>query len=219
MEVASAKLQHLQDLNNSILDKTADADLETATTASDDYNSDIRQRLVIFERHLSRLSSKIGGDKETKLDASATPFEPTAIQTSYRNVQLPKLELAKFSGKVLEWQSFFDGFLAAVHNNKNLNDVQKLHYLRGQLSGEAARAIERLQLTEANYSNAIEILRDRYGQTHMVKAAYMKALWELPTPNGDLSSIREFNDSIGRNQACTANMWILQGRIAQLYQL
>jgi len=52
---------------------------------------------------------------------------------------LPKLDLPQFSGNPLYWQSFWDSFEAAVHNNTLLTGVQKLSYLRAQLKGEHQR--------------------------------------------------------------------------------
>jgi len=39
---------------------------------------------------------------------------------------LPKLELQKFSGKILQWQEFWDGFQSAVHNDESLSKVDNL---------------------------------------------------------------------------------------------
>ena len=35
-----------------------------------------------------------------------------------RQVKLPKLEIKKFSGKIGEWQEFWDGFKSAVHEDE-----------------------------------------------------------------------------------------------------
>jgi len=50
----------------------------------------------------------------------------------------------------LHWQSFWDYFTAAVDNNPSLTGVQKLSYLRAQLSGDAAHVITGFQLTNNN---------------------------------------------------------------------
>jgi len=36
------------------------------------------------------------------------------------------LELPRFSGDLLEWQTFWDSFQAAVHSNPRLTDVENL---------------------------------------------------------------------------------------------
>ena len=42
-------------------------------------------------------------------------------------VRLPKIVLKTFSGDPLEWKSFKETFEAAVDNNKNISNVEKLH--------------------------------------------------------------------------------------------
>ncbi|KAF9813871.1 hypothetical protein SFRURICE_008026 [Spodoptera frugiperda] len=49
-------------------------------------------------------------------------------------VRLPKIVLPNFSGRYTEWSSFRDLFVSLVHNNKKLDNVQRLHYLKTQLS-------------------------------------------------------------------------------------
>ena len=63
----------------------------------------------------------------------ATPPVNHPSSSSEATTRLPKLNLPTFSGDPLLWQSFWDCFEAAVHNNSSLTDVQKLNYLRAQL--------------------------------------------------------------------------------------
>ena len=56
--------------------------------------------------------------------------------------------------------------------------------------------IEGLALTNANYTEDIKLLQDRYGQPHKVRSALMKALSELPKPSGELVSLRMFYDCL-----------------------
>ncbi|XP_045157294.2 uncharacterized protein LOC123523709 [Mercenaria mercenaria] len=87
--------------------------------------------------------------------------------------KLPKLTLPIFTGNILEWQTFWDSFESSIHNNESLSDVQKFSYLRSLLSDDAARVIEGFQLTHSNYMQAIELLRERFGQEHKIVNAYM----------------------------------------------
>ena len=45
-----------------------------------------------------------------------------------------------------------------------LDGVQKFNYLRAQLQGDAASVIAGLPLTTVNYSNAMALLAERFGQ-------------------------------------------------------
>ena len=77
-------------------------------------------------------------------------FPPTHISASgFSNSsqfhKLPKLNMPTFDGNLLNWQSFWDSFSSAVHDNTTLSDVQKFNYLKSQLYGEASQCIAGLQ--------------------------------------------------------------------------
>ena len=110
--------------------------------------------------------------------------------------RLPKLSLPFFSGETLMWQTFRDSFDAAVHNSHSLSKVQKFNYLRAQLQGDALRAIAGLPLTDGNYDHAISLLTERYGQSHRIIQAHMRALSEITCPTSSLSSLQLFYDTI-----------------------
>ena len=110
--------------------------------------------------------------------------------------RLPKLNIPLFSGNVLEWQSFWDCFETAVHNNPALSGVQKLNYLHAQLQGGALRVIAGLPLTNTSYNHSVTLLNDRYGQPHKLISAHMKALIELPGPSNSLASLQTFYDAV-----------------------
>ena len=62
---------------------------------------------------------------ETVADTSAPPPTSPALQHDTHivntTVRLPRLDLPTFSGNTLEWQTFWDGFEAAVHNNSTIS--------------------------------------------------------------------------------------------------
>ena len=120
--------------------------------------------------------------------------------------RLPKLTIPTFSGNVLEWQSFWDCFETAVHNNPALSNVQKLNYLRAQLQEGALRVVAGLPLTNTSYAHSVTLLRDRYGQPHKLISAHMKALIELPGPSNTLASLQWFYDAIEAHTRSLASL-------------
>ncbi|CAG7726301.1 unnamed protein product [Allacma fusca] len=48
-----------------------------------------------------------------------------------------------------------------VHSNSSLSAAQKLQHLKVALKGESARLIENVQVTDANYQGAWDVLQDR----------------------------------------------------------
>ena len=61
-------------------------------------------------------------------------LQPSVLSTaSNQSHHLPKLALPTFSGNILEWQTFWDSYESAVHENPVLTNVQKFNYLKAQL--------------------------------------------------------------------------------------
>ena len=89
--------------------------------------------------------------------------------------RLSKLTLPTFSGDPLQFQTFWDSFEAAVHNNEGLAGVHKCHYLRAQLLDDAAQVIDNFPLTEMNYLHSVALLKDRFGQAYKLVNAHMDA--------------------------------------------
>nr|XP_018908472.1 PREDICTED: uncharacterized protein LOC109038017 [Bemisia tabaci] len=77
-------------------------------------------------------------------------------------IQLPKLPLPRFSGKLEDWRSFYNLFAASVHNEKELPTVRKFQYLLSSLEGSARDLVKGLDITETNYDVAWKLLCQRY---------------------------------------------------------
>lgn len=86
---------------------------------------------------------------------SETSTNHNISNSSYSMSRRPKSALPTFDGNPLSWQSFWDSFRTAVHDNPHLGNIQKLNYLRAQLSGEASRSIAGFPLTEVPLKPAI----------------------------------------------------------------
>lgn len=103
--------------------------------------------------------------------------DPTREHAS--RVKLPKLTQRKFSGELTKWLTFWDSFESSIHNNQELSDVDKFNYLYTLLEGPALEAISGLKLTAANYSEAIAVLRKRFGNKQQIITKHMDALLNL----------------------------------------
>ena len=103
---------------------------------------------------------------------------PTSAHTatSGGKVKLPKLSLPHFNGNLMKWVPFWDSYESAVHNSESLSDVDKFNYLRSLLERTAYEAIAGLTLSSANYQEAIDILKRRFGNKQMIIAKHMEAL-------------------------------------------
>ncbi|KAJ8721022.1 hypothetical protein PYW08_006487 [Mythimna loreyi] len=91
-------------------------------------------------------------------------------------VRLPRIQLPSFSGKYEEWPTFQDLFTSLVHTNTNISDVQKLHYLKCSVTGEAETLLKHIQVTQKNYEQAWDLLKTRYGNKRLIVNSVLKQL-------------------------------------------
>ncbi|XP_058817486.1 uncharacterized protein LOC131680793 [Topomyia yanbarensis] len=105
---------------------------------------------------------------------------PVIANTGLSNIKLPTIKLPEFSGDFNDWLTFHDTFLALIHSSTELTTVQKFHYLRASLKGEAARLTETLTITTANYAVVWQTLLDRYSNKYLLKKKHIQALLDYP---------------------------------------
>ena len=82
-------------------------------------------------------------------------------------MRLPKLEIPRFWVDATKWSII----------KSNLLDVEKLKYLKSVI-GEATNAIYELPLTNDNYWEAINILKDRFGNKQINILSHMNSFFE-----------------------------------------
>ena len=129
-------------------------------------------------------------------------------------MKLPKLHLQKFSGCPSEYRTFWDGFHAAV--DSNTDDVGKINYLRGLLDGPAAATIAGSALTNTNYSIAVKLLHERFGNCQLLINSHMESLLKLSCVSSmvDIKRIRMVYDMIESSVRSLQNL----GISAEMYE-
>ena len=76
--------------------------------------------------------------------------------------------------------------------------MDKFSYLQSLLESSAADTIAGLTLTSANYQEAIDMLKGRFGNDQLIVGKHMDALLALPTVTShqDIKSLRRLYDSV-----------------------
>ena len=111
-------------------------------------------------------------------------------------VKLPKIEIMTFSGNKLKWIEFWDSFESAIHNNKKLSNIEKFNYLKSKVIGEARSAISELTLSNENYIIAVDILRDRFGNSQEVIDLHYNKMITLQPAFNRTCSLRSLLDTM-----------------------
>lgn len=109
-----------------------------------------------------------------------------------QTVKLPRLVIEKFNGEISQWQEFWSKYDTAIHSNDALCEKEKFTYLKSYLTGAAAKAVAGLTLTDSNYDNGIDLLKNKFGRKEIVVSAHMSKLLTL-TPvkrSSDIAALR-----------------------------
>jgi hypothetical protein len=70
------------------------------------------------------------------------------------NVRLPVINLPTFSGSFDAWIEFRDSFNSLINKNKSLSGLQKFHYLKSSLKGDAESILHNLEISPNSYTIA-----------------------------------------------------------------
>ena len=161
-----------------------DRQIQDLTTDSESLGKEIEDSLL-FQDEMSVWHHRI---TMATASASKTPVREnhnnSKINAHKLNIKLPTIHMKSFNGDPLQWLTFWDSFNAAINMNDELSPIEKMTYLTGLLEGDAARTIAGLPLTTENYTRAIELLKERFGNKQTLINAHMDELARIP-PGGE----------------------------------
>ena len=173
---ANDKLRKVRELDETILSilEQADAEQELETVLSRD---DRKQELIV---KIERCMNKVPKESIETSSVMSSSSPSLLSHNPEIKVKLPKLQISKFDGDIINFRGFWDQFNSAIHSNDSINDIDKFCYSKFFLCDSAESCISGLSLSSANYFEAIELLKQRYGNPQMLINAYMKRFVELP---------------------------------------
>lgn len=195
-------MKHLNEKTNKL--KIVDSDLENLLEIDD-----LQDDLNGVEKYMEKITKcrflTKRNLKEIKNDKHIVEHTPTDRKSEIKptpiTIKLPKLVIPKFYGDLNEWLSFWNSFRSLIHENPSLNGVDKLNYLKSFLSGTALNTIDGLELTNANYDAAVELLKGRFGDNNVLINAHIEQLLKLnPLKNShDIKQFRKLFDHVQKN--------------------
>ncbi|XP_077547781.1 uncharacterized protein LOC144160032 [Haemaphysalis longicornis] len=190
LETASVKLSEVDAaIERCLTDEDADEEFEQVLEYSDKIaNSLGRLELKIETQRLPRQAQT----------TSTSSNEPQPQKTSAPKTKLPKLELIRFDGKRKNWQPFWEQFEQSVHKNADLTASDRFHYLRSLLTGDAAAAIAGLPATAQCYSDAVDLLQQRFGSPAALIQEHMQGLIDAQplTSSKNVPALRRLYDRL-----------------------
>ncbi|XP_070067447.1 uncharacterized protein [Drosophila virilis] len=108
---------------------------------------------------------------------------------------LPSIKLPTFSDGYTEWADFYYIFTTVIENHPDLADIEKLQHLRSCLKDTALDAIRSLEITNDNYTIALNLLEKRFNNRRLVFQAHiLEILGFKRVAGGSAVSLRQLSD-------------------------
>ncbi|KAJ8722082.1 hypothetical protein PYW08_004484 [Mythimna loreyi] len=152
--------------------------------------------LVALTRSMLGVSCNSAGSEAGFRDADS------GAHVSNRNnfVRLPKIDLPHFDGNYQCWLEFRDTFGSLIHDNSSISDINKFHYLRASLEGNAALIIKNIDFKADHYKIAWDLLCERFNNNRLLVKNHLQALFDADLMASESSvSIRSLVDTINKN--------------------
>ena len=94
-------------------------------------------------------------------------------------VNYQKFVIKEFDGSMLTWQTFWDLFKPTIHSKTNISNTDKFRYLTSFLCKSAHDTISGLAPTNQNYLEAVQLLKNCYGNPQFLINTYMEQFAQL----------------------------------------
>lgn len=190
-----ARLSKLDEIYSDF-DRVCDEIDEFSATLEQEDKIDTKQSLKSFEE-LYYFVKSVALKYNVSPGVAATPppgdFNSSGSGVGEIRVRLPKLDLPKFDGTLSSWPNFRDTYVALIHSNSSLKDIEKFHYLKASLSGWAAETISSVPSEAVSYSTAWETLLKNFDNNRLLASNYLDKILNFPPLKSEsLSELKSF---------------------------
>uniref|UniRef100_A0A1I7WH65 Retrotrans_gag domain-containing protein n=1 Tax=Heterorhabditis bacteriophora TaxID=37862 RepID=A0A1I7WH65_HETBA len=110
--------------------------------------------------------------------------------------KFPELKIPTYNGERGEYDEFWAVFNQMVHTNTVFSPVEKFIYLTNCLTGRAANAIRGIKIIPDNYQQAIEIIRNKFGNKTNNEASIVQQLERVKSADYSSSNCRQVFENI-----------------------
>ena len=141
--------QHDGQLRDLKLDLTRAADDLLTIDLTDDHA--LLQLHAKLEEHVFDCGLQI--KKTLAAGMMSTTTTPVLVD---KGVKLPKLDVPRFDGQLINWSSFWEQFQISVDEQTSLSDAEKLVYLKQALKGGSARSVIEVSLRRSVQTSSRE---------------------------------------------------------------
>ncbi|XP_048000628.1 uncharacterized protein LOC125237545 isoform X1 [Leguminivora glycinivorella] len=179
-------------------------EIEMLSESSDSEREDFETKyheLVAGARNLLGARPLTAATLGVAREGSVASFEDCQAGGHKSNcVRLPKIDLPTFQGHYQHWLEFRDTFVSLIHSRDDMDNINKLHYLRASLKGSALLVIDNLDFKSENYTSAWKLLCSRYDNKRLLVNNHVKELFSVEQIHSEsCASIRRLIDVTNKN--------------------
>ena len=168
--------ERCQQLHSSLLNAVSEDEREMLPYFK---NDEFQQAEDTFLEAMEFFDEQLIGLVKPESNFNPNSHSSVASESSSVAIPLPRIQLPKFSGQYTEWANFRDLFTSLVASNETLSDVQRLHYLKSSVTGEASLVLRNIPVTNVNYRTAWSELQQRYENKRMIVSVILKNILDL----------------------------------------
>lgn len=188
----------LDDANDEIV-QDADPENKQSTYFT---NDEFDKAFTVYDKVSIRIHTKL--EKFEKPPAQLGPVtlpESLILNAGERSkLKLKPIDVPIFMGDYDKWLSFRSLYDSMVHNNKKVDDLEKLHYLQSCLDGEAKDLIAQFDVAAESYPEAYKVITDRYHNEVILVDTHIMQLLSQPNLISESSvAIKGLMDTTSNN--------------------
>ena len=160
----------------------------------------------------SRLLKRLERDEQAQVKAeSQIPTAYTEFKTAL------SLKIPTFQGDVMKWAEFWELYAIAVHDNPKFANVQKFVVLKSHLAGVALKSIQGIPVTGDGYTQAVEVLKERFDLEDVRKETLLKELLNMPSVrHGDLMGMWSLIDHLSAHTRALRTLGVVPESFSSL---
>lgn len=169
-----------QDILDVLLEQNDEVVYDEEINVIDRYNSEIRVARIKLDREFR----KIGRQQPGNTHEASSEYSTVVSCKQKRKFKLPKIELMKFSGKLIEWLSWWSQF-EKIHKDEELHTTDKFEYLRQAMvpNSKSKELVDSFPATEDNYPKVIKAITERFGKKKLLIQVYVRELFRMGLQN------------------------------------
>jgi len=206
-EILKIKRKKIEQCWELFQDIQVEIEMHVKDTTEDQYRCEFEE---LYFLAVSKYNKLFKQQQDTYEQIDQNNEEMSQLTTTVRNVssasnqasvvKLAALNVPTFSGDYKEWSTFHDMFVALIHGNEALTDVQRFFYLKSALTGDALMVIQSFETSAKNYAIAWECLNERYNNKRILIQNHTKAIFDLnPLEDESAIKLRKFVDKLFGN--------------------